>query len=103
VPVLKSVQHNTVIVRLLTPEFSKETNSLPTFYVAVANGGEAPLDLSTANIVATSGSAAVQVYTFEDLQKRIRHDAALMAFALAMNGASQSMAAAAPQQSYTSG
>lgn len=29
VPILKSVKRDTVIVRLLTPEFSKEVNALP--------------------------------------------------------------------------
>jgi hypothetical protein len=103
VPILKSVKRDTVIVRLLTPEFSKDVNALPAFFVAVANGGTGAFDFSTSNITATCGSAPVRVYTAADVQKRIEHEAAMLAFATALNGASQSMQASMPQQTYTSG
>jgi hypothetical protein len=103
VAVLASQKKHGVVVRLLTPEFSRETNSLPAFYVAFLNGGETPIDFSTANVIAESGSAPVKVFTYEQLAKRVKSEANRMAIAMAMSSASQSMAAAAPQTAYSSG
>lgn len=103
VAVLRSSKTNLVVVRLLSSEFSNETNAMPAFFVAVANGTDNAIDFSTANVTATSGGERVKVYSFEDVQKRIKREAALMAFAVAMNAAGQSMQASMPQTSYSSG
>lgn len=101
--VLKSQKTNGVVVRVLTGQFSKETHALPAFYVAVSNAGEKEIDFSTANVSALSGKNRVEVYTFEAMEKKIKREAAMMAFALAMNSASQSMAASMPQTTHSSG
>lgn len=101
--VLKSQKTNGVVLRVLTAEFTKETNALPSFYVAISNGGDKEIDFSTTNLAAFSGKERVRVYTFEELQKKINREAAMMAFALAMNSASQSIAASMPQTTYSSG
>jgi hypothetical protein len=100
---MKSEKKNTVIVRLLTSEFSNDTRGFPAFYVAALNGTDQPFDFSPANVKAFSGEATVFVFSYEEMQKRIKHEAAMQALAVALNGASQSMAASMPQQTYTSG
>ena len=101
--VLKSQKVSGVVVRVLTAQFTKETNALPAFYIVVSNGSEKETDFSAANVTAFSGKDRVGVYTFEEMEKKIKREAAMMAFALAMNSASQSMAASMPQTTQSSG
>lgn len=103
VPLVKSQKTNGVVVRILTSEFNNETNGLPSLFVAAYNGSTSDLDFSTENIRAESGGKPVKVYSFEQMQKRIRNEAALMAFAVAMSAAGASVQASLPQTSYTSG
>lgn len=103
VPTLIEVKRNVVIVQPLTPEFSKDTAALPTFFVLVGNRTNAPLDFSAANISATSDNRPVELYTYATLRHRIEHDADMQRLAFALAGGMQSMAAAMPQQSYTTG
>lgn len=103
VPVLRSVKQNTVVVRLLSPEFSNDMNHLPAFYIAVQNGGTTPFNFSTFSISASSGDSAVQVYTHDQLVAYVRRKAAWAAFGTALAGGLQAAAAATPQQTYTSG
>jgi hypothetical protein len=99
--VLVSQKTNGVVLRVLTAEFSK--NTLPSFYVAVSNGGDSEIEFSTSNLSAFSGKERVRVYTYEELDKKIRREAAMAAAAAAMNGASQSISASMPVTTYSSG
>ena len=103
IAVLKSIKTHGVVIRLLTSIFSNETRELPALLVGFFNGSDHAIDFSTQNISCISGSKTVKIYTFEELEKKIKSEAALLAFALAMNSASQSMAASMPQQTYSSG
>lgn len=103
VPLVKSQKTSGVVVRILTSEFNNETSGLPSLFVAAYNGSTSSFDFSTDNISAQSGGKAVKIYSFEQMQKRIRNEAALMAFAVAMSAAGASMQASLPQTSYTSG
>lgn len=103
VAVLQSQQTNGVVVRVLTPEFTSETNSLPALLIYVSNGTDKSFDFSANDIEVLSGKSRVKVYSYEEMQKRIKRESALLAFALAMNAAGQSMQASMPKTSYTSG
>lgn len=103
VATLLSEKKNSVVVRLLSPEFTIETHSLPSFYVGMVNGMDVAVDFSTENIKAFSGEKSVRVYTYDEIEKRIKREAAWTAFAVALNGASQSMAASMPQTTQTTG
>lgn len=103
VAVLKSVKSHAVVLRVLSTSFSNETRELPALLVGFANGRDHAIDFSTQNISCRSGDRVVKVYNFEELEKKIKKEAALLAFALAMNSASQSMAASMPQHTYSSG
>lgn len=103
IAVLRSVKTHGVVIRLLSTGFSNETHNLPALFVGFANGSEHSIDFSTKNISCKSGSQTVKIYTFEELEKKIKHEAAMMALALALNSASQSMAASMPQHTYSSG
>lgn len=101
--VLISKKKNEVMVRLLSDRFSGATHSLPEFLVVVNNRSKSIIDFSTDNVTAMSGEKSVRIFTYEKLRKRIETEAAIQAFAAAMNGASQSISASMPQQSYHSG
>jgi hypothetical protein len=103
IPALGSQKTNFVCVWLLSSEFTKDTGGLPAFQIGVVNGGDATFDFSTANVTAMSGSTPVPVLTYEQIAKRIKKDANRLAMATAMAGASQSIAASAPQTTYSSG
>jgi len=103
VAILKSEKTHGVVLRILSTSFSNETRELPALLVGFANGSDHSIDFSTQNISCRSGDRVVKVYTFDELETKIKREAALLAFALAMNSASQSMAASMPQQTYSSG
>lgn len=103
VAILHSAKKYDVSVRVLTPSFGKQTAEYPALYVSVGNPTNATIDFSDSNISVHSGKSSVLVYSAEKYQKQIKKDAAIMAFALALNGASQAMAASAPTYSTTSG
>lgn len=102
-PVLVSKKRHEVLVRLVSRRFSSETSDLPSFLVVLTNNGKAPIDFSISNVTAESGGKPARVITFEKLQKKIRTQAALLAMSAAMNGASQSIAASMPQQTFHTG
>lgn len=101
--VLVSKKSNDVLVKLVTYEFANSTELLPGFLVVLNNRGKQVIDFSTDNISATSGSKNVRVYSYEKLRKRIQTEATMAAIAVALNGASASMAASMPQTTYHSG
>ncbi len=101
IAVLKSYKTNGAVVRLLTNEFKSENP--PAFYVAVANYSDKPFLFSTDNISLTTNGRLIKVFTYEDLKRKIELDQALMGLAIGLNAMSQSMMAAQPSYSYTSG
>lgn len=102
-PVLVSRKSHEVLVRLVTRRFSSETADLPSFLVVLTNRGKSPIEFSTDNATAECGDKPVKVYTYEKLQKKIKTEAALLAMSAALSGASQSIAASMPQQTFHSG
>lgn len=102
-PILVSRKNNDVLVKLVTYEFANSTHLLPGFLVVLNNRSKQDIDFSTDNVTATTGSKEVRVYSYEKLRKRIQTEATMAAIAVAMNGASASMAASMPQTTYHSG
>lgn len=103
VPVLKSQKKHHVTAALLTDTFGAELWQLPAVYIGFANRSRSTLDFSTANVTATSGGKKVRVLTAQELERKINTQAALMALATSMNAASQTIAASAPQTTYSYG
>lgn len=103
VPLLTSVKRHGVAVALLTPQFANRIGQLPSFRIWVFNRGTKSLDFSPANVSVFSGETPVKIYTYEEMQKRISHEASMMVFAAALNGAGRAMQAGAPSQTYSYG
>jgi hypothetical protein len=102
-PLLTSFKRHGVALSLANSEFGDEIGRLPTFNIMVLNRGTEAFDFSPANISALSGETPVKIYTYEEMQKRIKHEANMLAFATALNGASRSMQASQPTTTYSSG
>jgi len=102
-PVLVSRKKHDVMVRLISHAFSSSIHDLPSFLVVLKNRGNSTLEISEANVTGLSGSKPVRVYNPEKLRKKIQTEAAILAMSAALSGASQSIAASMPQQTYTSG
>lgn len=102
-PVLVSKKKNEVSVGLLSERIANDPGMLPEFLVVLVNSSGTVIDFSTDNITANSGGKPVRVYTYDKLRRHIANRAAMLAFAGAMNGAAQSIAASAPQTSYSTG
>ena len=74
------------------------------FIVLVHNFSKQPFNFGTENIRAEDQkNRAVKIYSREKLEAEARADAALLAFAIGMNAASQSFQAAQPTQTFYSG
>jgi len=96
--VLQSQKKNGVEVEVLTRQFSDQTDALPSFFVAVRNGGEVEVEFSLENITTYSGESRVRVYTVEELEKRVRSEGEAEAAAVAANEAAQLKDAAMSRQ-----
>jgi hypothetical protein len=102
-PVLVSRKKHEIMVRLISHGFSSSIHDLPSFLVVLKNRGNSTLEISEANVTGLCGSKAVRVYNAEKLRKKIQTEAAILAMSAALEGASQSIAASMPQQTYSSG
>lgn len=101
VAVIKSVDKNGVVVRLISNQFDSENP--PALYVMVANLSNEPFLFSTQNISAEVKGEKVKVYTYEDLKRQIEIERTLNEIAIGLDSASQSFMAAQPRYSYTYG
>ncbi len=99
--ILESTKTNTVVVRVLTPQFDSEI--APTVFVGVSNGTAEPIDFTTANITATDDGRELTVYSAEQVEAKIKRDAMWAAIATGLDAAAKSYNAAAASTSYTSG
>jgi hypothetical protein len=102
-PVLVSLKKHEVMVRLISHGFSSSIHDLPSFLVVFKNRGNLNLEISETNVTGLCGSKSVRVYSAEKLRKKIQTEAVMLAMSAALSGASQSIAASMPQQTYSSG
>jgi hypothetical protein len=92
-PVMTSEKHHRVVVRLLTPKFSRKLDQLPAFSVTLTNRGESPLVFSPEGITATSASNRVRVYTANEMGAKITNEGNFERFLATSRGAAQLRAA----------
>jgi len=90
-----------VAIRSTTNTYSSE--SRPTFVVSVQNGTKDPFNFSTEDIQVFVDGQPHKVFTYDELVAEIKRQQAWAAFAVALNGAAQSMNAANAGHTYHSG
>lgn len=84
-----SEKQNRVTVRAETSLFAPSLDQLPTFTVTITNRGNAPLVFSSGNVTAFSGAAPVRIYSPDDLESAIAHEASFDKFTAEARGKTQ--------------
>lgn len=100
---LTSNKKNSVVVSLVSSTFLAHHQDVYGFFVGIRNLGPDPIDFSTSNVKIFSGPEYLDIYTYEQLERIIEKEAARKRFAAVVAAGLQSVAAALPQQSITSG